>query len=104
MELGLTEINQENYEIVQTFAPFGEGFKAPLFIVKHIKTDSLTFSKSGEHLLTYISQGIRITGFGVSKSSLSEYSYVDLIGRMRESTYKGLTTLEYLIKDVKKSK
>ncbi len=104
VELGLTEINQENCELVQSFSPFGESFKAPIFAVRHIKSNSLTFSKSGEHLLTYISQGVRITGFGVSKDSLSDYSYVDLIGRMRESSYKGQTTIEYLIKEVKKSK
>ena len=104
VELGLTEINKENYDLVQTFAPFGEGFKAPLFIIKHIKVESLTFSKSGEHLLTYISQGVKLTGFGISKNKVSEYKYIDITGRMRESSYRGQTSIDYVIKDLKDSK
>ena len=104
VELGLTEITEENYELIQTFSPFGEGMKAPLFMVRHLKTDSLMFSKSGEHLLTYVGQGVKITGFGISRDSVAEYSYVDLIGKLRESTYRGTTSIEFLIKDVKKSK
>ena len=104
VELGLTEITRESYELIQSFSPFGEGFKAPLFIIRHIKRDSLTFSKSGEHLLTYVSYGVKITGFGVSKQSLAEYTYVDLVGRIKENVYKGITSLEFFIKDVKKSK
>ena len=77
---------------------------APLFIVKHLKKDSLTFSKSGEHLLTYVGQGVKLTGFGISKNSVAEYTYVDLIGKIRENVYRGTTSIEFLIKEVKKSK
>ncbi len=104
VELGLTEITEENYALIQTFSPFGEGMKAPLFMVRHLKTDSLMFSKSGEHLLTYVGQGVKITGFGISRNSVVEYNYVDLIGKLRENTYRGTTSIELLIKDVKNSK
>ena len=104
VELGLTEITEENYELIQTFSPFGEGMKAPLFSVKHLKTNSLTFSRSGEHLLTYVGQGVKITGFGFSRDVVMEHSYVDLIGKLRESTYRGITSIEFLIKDIKSSK
>ena len=62
------------------------------------------FSKSGEHLLTYVGQGVKITGFGISRNSVAEYNYVDLIGKLRENTYRGTTSIELLIKDVKNSK
>ena len=104
VELGLTEITEENYQLIQTFSPFGEGMKAPLFMVKHLKKDSLTFSKSGEHILTYVGQGVKLTGFGISRNSVSEYTYVDLIGKIRENVYRGNTSIEFLIKEVKKSK
>lgn len=104
VDIGLTEVTEENYNLLQTFSPFGEGWKAPLFSLKRIKTDALTYSKSGEHILTYISQGTRITGFGFAKEKLSNYAYVDLLGRLRTSSYKGKTTIEYLVKDALKSK
>ena len=103
VDIGLTEVTKDNYEMLQTFSPFGEGWKAPTFSLRRIKTNSLTYSKTGEHLLTYISQGVRITGFGFSKDYLSEFDYVDLLGKLKTSTFKGLTTIEYLVKDAVKS-
>lgn len=104
IEIGLTEINEENYNLIQSFSPFGEGWKAPVFLIKHIKTDSLTYSKSGEHILTYIGQGVRLTGFYFPRNEVSENDFVDLIGKIKTSTFRGQTTIEYLIKSIKKSK
>lgn len=104
VEIGLTEITDENYELIQSFAPFGEGWKAPTFLVKHVKTDSLTFSKSGEHILTYIGTNLKLTGFGFSKEVVREYSYVDLLGKIKESFYRGNRSLEFNIRKVRESK
>lgn len=100
VEIGLTEINEENYQLIQSFSPFGEGWKAPLFLLKHIKVDSLTYSKSGEHILSYVGQNVKITGFGFSKDMMSEYRYVDLLGHIKSSVYRGKTSIEFMIKDV----
>ncbi len=104
IDIGLTEINEENYQLIQSFAPFGEGWKAPLFSLKHIKTDSLTYSKSGEHILTYVGQNVKITGFGFSRDMMSELNYVDMIGYIKSSVYRGRTSIEFVIKDVADSK
>lgn len=104
VEIGLTEINEENYNLIQSFAPFGEGWKAPNFLLKHVKTDSLTFSKSGEHILTYIGQNLKITGFGFAKDKVNEYSYVDLIGKMKISYYRGTKSIEFNIRKLIESK
>ncbi len=104
VELGLTEINKENYELVNSFAPFGESWKAPTFVVKHIKTDSLTYSKTGEHILTYIGQGVKLTGFGFNKTAMDEYSYIDAIGQLKTSIYRNQVSIDFSIKDVVESK
>lgn len=103
VEIGLTEINRENFEMIESFAPFGEGWRAPLFVIKRIKRETLTFSKTGEHLLSYVGAAIRITGFGISKAQLADYSFVDLFGRMRLSSYRGVISIEFLVKKAEKS-
>ena len=102
--LGLTEITKENYDLINSFAPFGEAWKAPDFLVKRIKTDALTYSRTGEHIMTYLGQGVKITGFGFDKESMKSYSYIDMIGSLRTSVYRGMKSLDFLIKKVQESK
>lgn len=101
--IGLTEICQENYELIQSFSPFGEAWKAPIFLINHIKTDSLMYSKNGEHILSYIGQGVKLVGFNFARKNVSEYKYVDVIGKIKETTYRGQTTLEFNIKEIKEA-
>ena len=97
--LGLTEINDENYKIIESFSPFGESWKAPNFMIKHIRSDSLMFSKTGEHILSYVGEGVKLVGFNMPKSKVLEYSFIDLSGRVKKSFYRGRSTLEFNIKD-----
>lgn len=104
IELGLTEINRENYRIISSFGPFGESWKAPSFIVRHIKTDSLMYSKNGEHILTFIGQGVKLTGFGFSREKMNEYDYIDVIGTMKSTIYRNMESLDFVIKEAMKAK
>ena len=101
--LGLTEINNENYALIQSFSPFGEGWRAPDFKLSRIRSASLTFSRGGEHLISYIGQNVKIVGFGFSKSKTLEFDYIDVVGRLKESTYRGMTSIEFNIKNLSKS-
>lgn len=104
VELGLTEITFDNYELVKTFSPFGENWPAPIFEVKRILASSLTYSRDNKHILTYIGQGIKLVGFNQPKEEISQFSYIDTTGRMKTSTYKGQISLEFAIKNIKESK
>ncbi len=101
--IGLTEVNAENYELIRTFSPFGEGWRAPTFLLKHIKTDSLMYSKNGEHILSYIGQGVKLVGFNFPKREVNEFNYVDFVGQIKESVYRGQVSIEFNIKEVKES-
>ena len=72
--------------------------------MKHIKTDSLTYSKTGEHILTYIGQGVKLTGFGFNKNKMDEFSYIDIIGQLKTSLYRGQESIDFSIKEVVESK
>ena len=104
VEIGLTEINEENYALLQSFSPFGESWKAPLLLVKRIRADSLTFSKSGEHLLSYIGSSNKLTGFGIGRERFADMTFVDFIGRLKMSYYKGMKSLDFNVKDFRPSK
>ena len=101
--MNINEINIDNYNLIKTFSPFGEAWKAPLFELSRIPTKNLFFSRTGEHILTQISLNTRLTGFNFPKSEVTEMNFVDLIGTLRTSVYRNITSTEFLIKEIKES-
>ena len=101
--LFINDINRENYDLVQSFSPFGETWPSPHFKLSRIRTQSLMYSRDTQHILTSIGQTSRLTGFYFPKEKISEYQYVDMIGTLRLSTYYTKTTVEFLISDISES-
>ena len=99
----LNEISNENYNLVNSFGPFGESWKAPLLKLSHIKTSELMYSRSKEHIITNIGQQTRLVGFHVDKDLMGKSLFVDMFGTLRTSTFNRLTTIEFLIKKIKQS-
>lgn len=104
IELGLTEFNFDNYSLVQSFSPFGESWPVPEFVLRHISSRSLYFSKTGEHIFTQLGYRSRLVGFNLPMNEVKQYQFVDLFGIMRTNTFKGMTSVEYFIKNVSESK
>ena len=103
IDLYLNEITRENYDLIQSFSPFGEGWQSPKFKLSRIRTQSLMYSRDTQHILTSIGQSARLTGFYFPKTEISQYQFVDMIGTFRLSTYYGKTTVEFLISDIYQS-
>ena len=103
IDLYLNEITRENYDLIQSFSPFGEMWQSPKFTLSRIRTQSLMYSRDTQHILTSIGQAARLTGFYFPKSEISQYQFVDMIGTFRLSTYYGKTTVEFLISDIYQS-
>ena len=101
--LYINDINYDNYLLVESFSPFGENWPAPRFKLSRIKVSSLMYSRDGQHILTSIGNSSRITGFYFSKTQMSEYQYVDLIGTLRLSTYYNKNTVEFLVSELTES-
>ena len=100
IELFLTELNTDNYKLVQTFSPFGESWRAPNFVLKHISTRSLFFSKNREHILTQLGPRSKIVGFNYPIDEVRSSQFVDLEGILRTSTYMNVTSVEFFIKKI----
>ena len=99
----INDINRENYDLVQSFSPFGETWPSPRFKLSRIRTQSLMYSRDAQHILTSIGQTSRLTGFYFPKEQVSEYPYVDMVGTLRLSTYYTKTTVEFLISNISMS-
>ncbi|HNX15792.1 MAG TPA: DHH family phosphoesterase [Bacilli bacterium] len=95
--MGITEINEDSYRLIQSFSPFGEGWPSPLLSLKRISTSSLFFSRDEKHILTQIGSNTRLTGFNFSRQEIQKYRYIDLLGHLRINVYRGFQNIEFLI-------
>ena len=98
IELLLTELNMDNYLLIQSFSPFGECWRNPEFVLKHISTKSLYFSRDRKHILTQLGNRSKIVGFNFPMDEVIQSQFVDLIGNLRTSTFNGYTNIEFFVK------
>ena len=104
IELPLVDLNLDNYHLVQTFSPFGEGWPKPQFVLRHIATKSLFFSKNREHIITQLSPRSKIVGFNFPIEEVRKYQFIDMFGTLRTSIYNNVTSVEFYIKKLEKIK
>ena len=99
IDISINDINLDNYKIYHSFAPFGEAHKAPLLKISHLKVSSLTYSKGYEHILTKIGTNSKIVGFNISQLDLLNHPYIDIVGTLTSSSFKGFVNVEFHIKN-----
>lgn len=104
INLYINELTYDNYELIKKFGPFGEGMRAPIFMLPRIKTGALMYSRSLEHIMTQVGTNSKLTGFNFPKQDVSKYQYIDLYGTMRINEFRGFKNLEFLINEIKESK
>ena len=104
IDLYINEISRENYDLVNSFSPFGENWPAPLFKLSRIRASSLLFSRDCQHITTTIGNSTKLTGFNFPKEKVSVYQYIDMIGTLRLSVYYGKTSVDFLINEINESK
>ncbi len=104
IDIQISEISRENYELIKSFGPFGEAHRPPLFLLKHVKVNELTYSKNREHIISPFGIKQKFLGFNVNKEILENNKYVDFVGTIRLNKYKNNITTEFFIVDIKPSK
>ncbi len=103
IDVNITELLLENYYIVHKLSPYGVGWEQPLFKLSHLKTDTLQYSKNGEHIITKLSLNAKLVGFGYSREPICQYKFIDVTGIMEENEYRGHFNLDFVIKELKES-
>ena len=104
IDLGINELNLENYELISSFGPFGESWIAPLFRIRHIRVDSLTYSRDHKHIITSIGNKQKLVYFNYHEDELEGNFYVDAIGTLQRKTFMSNTYLEFGVKEMRPSK
>ena len=100
IDLTFAEISFENYELIESFAPFGESWNAPNFKIKHIKTSELFFSKDSKHIITKVDNNFKIVGFNFSKEEVRENDFINIYGSLRKNSFKGWSFIEFVINKI----
>ena len=101
VEISLNEVNFENYSMLRKFAPFGEGFKEPLFVINNLPTKSLQFISGGRHLSTPITINSKIMGWNMGQSEIKAHNFIDLFGSLTTSIFREKLSLEFRVSDYK---
>ena len=104
IEIGMSELILENYELVHSFSPFGESWPNPIFRLNHIKINSLTYSRDHKHIITSLGNKLKIVYFNYPKDELESLSFADFIGVINKKEYKGYVYLEFSVKEMIPSK
>ena len=103
IDLGINELNLENYNLITSFGPFGENWSAPLFKMRHIRVDSLTYSRDKKHISTSIGNKQKLVYFNYPQEELEGNTYIDVIGAIQKKAFMNNIYLEFGIKEIKPS-
>ena len=104
IDIGISELSLENYELINSFGPFGESWPTPLFNLKHIKVSTLTYSRDHKHIITSVGNRLKLVYFNYPKKELESLVYIDVIGTINKRIFQGYTYLEFNIKEAIPSK
>ena len=98
IDILMSEVGFENAELINSFSPFGESWPAPIFRLRHIKVDALTFSRDHKHIITTLGNKVKIVYFYYPEEILNK-NYIDVLGSINKKSYKGFEYLEFSCKD-----
>lgn len=103
IDISLKDINMENYGILRKLAPFGMGFKEPLFKISGLPTRGLRFVGGGNTLSTELSLQSKLLGFNMNKEEVQSVANIDIYGTLGLNVRYG-NTLEFRISSYEPSK
>lgn len=99
IEIGMSELGFENAALIDSFAPFGESWPIPTFRLRHIKVDTLTFSRDHKHIITNLGNQLKIVYFNYPEKELANKKYIDVLGTINKKSYRGYYYLEFSCKE-----
>ena len=92
--LELSEATMANYRVLQSFGPFGQGFKAPTFLVKDLDPKTFTYLMNGKYLSTSLNQEARLFSFALGAKDFDLAALTSLEVHFALNCYKGRLSLD----------
>jgi single-stranded-DNA-specific exonuclease len=107
------EVNSKDMNInivneLSMLEPFGEANKMPIFMYKNLKINSIRALSEGKHLkLTLKDEGMVIDAIGFNMGYLvNDYllgDKVDILGNLEVNSFNGRESVQFNLKDIRKS-
>ncbi|MFP3947618.1 MAG: DHHA1 domain-containing protein, partial [Longimicrobiales bacterium] len=109
LEVELEETDEEVHRLVEYFGPFGIGNPRPVFLARGVRPAGPARVVGSGHLKLQISQGKRrleAIGFGLAdriRPDRVAEAALDVVFQLRENHYRGRTTLQARLLDIRPS-
>lgn len=87
IEIQLSDLNKENYDIYQSFYPFGEGFQACKFKITVAKNDVKVAPSNKVSYVLSKDRTSKVTYFGVPKQLAEEKDMITFIGDFKKEEF-----------------
>ena len=100
IDILMNELNFENVELINSFAPFGEGWPSANFRLRRIKVDALMYSKDHKHIITSLGNKLKLVYFSYPSEKLENQSFIDFVGTLNIKEYKGFKYIEFTGKEI----
>ena len=100
--LRLVDVNRANLKVIQSFSPFGIEWNSPTFMIEHIDTSALSYSRNQLHIMTNIGGGAMLRGFSFSREQVSKNKFINVYGQLIEDTYRDMTNVVFDIRKIEK--
>ena len=107
-EITLKDLTVENVNSLQLLEPYGEANKAPIFLYRNLKIDSIRALSEGKHLKLTLKDGntiINAIGFNMGNYS-GEFligDKIDVLGMLEINEFNGVKSVQINMKDIRKS-
>ncbi len=88
IKINYKDLNLENLKIMESFAPFGQDFKKPLFEINDISTSSFTYSRDEKHIILKVGDVSKLIYFNYPREIL-ENKYINLSGNIEKNVFNG---------------
>ncbi|MHA7129588.1 single-stranded-DNA-specific exonuclease RecJ [Algoriphagus namhaensis] len=114
-EISLDEITPKFYKVLKQMAPFGPGNPEPVFVIRNVYAENVTILKEKHLRFDLVQEGqqqrLVCLAFGradeakdpqrTTTNMLRSKIRFDLVGEIRENIFKGKSTLQVYLKDIK---
>lgn len=110
IEISTKEINEKFYNIISQMEPFGPGNMSPIFVLKNVYVTDIRLLKD-KHLKFWVyvdnSKTKKISAIGFDMADkfeiLNTSSKIDIAFHLYQNNYQNTSTIELMVKDIKKA-
>ena len=99
LNVDISELTPENYQILNNVSPFGFKWPTPQFSVAFSDTSTLTLSRDEKHIISTLPSTIKLIGFNLG-SKLADLNKYKFYGTFSRSEFRGNISIDFKISNI----